>query len=75
MKPHAQEMTCKDAIVVLMLDGRARTSVMIAALTGFSHGRVRSEMSANMVYATDRRKGDTGWPVTWYQLEGMTSGV
>lgn len=60
--------TCFDAIQRLMTDYQPRTSEMIADVTGFSHGRVRSEIAANFSFATEKRIVAGGGKVTWYRL-------
>lgn len=60
--------SCFSAILDLMGDYQPRTSEMIADLTGFSHGRVRSELAANFNFATERRAVRGGGRVTWYAM-------
>jgi len=63
-----QKQTCQLAIMDLMTDHKARTSEQIADLIGFSHGRVRSELAKNFLFAKEKRIVPGGGKVTYHQL-------
>jgi len=59
---------CQHAIMDLMSDHVPRTSEQIADLTGFSHGRIRSELSKNFNFAKEKRSVAGGGRVTFHKL-------
>lgn len=62
----AMQDECRKAILSLMADGKARTSQMIAALTGFHPGYVRAKLT-QLELEVERKPANTRWPVTWYR--------
>jgi len=64
----SKKLTCVMAISQLMSDYQPRTSEMIADLTGFSHGRVRSELAKNFNFTKERRVARGGGIVAWHSL-------